>query len=94
MFDGEFTHEGDRCTFEVLQERLGLNDPALKRIAELVHDLDIKDNKFGRPELAGLDHLLTGMAAATAADAVRLKRGAAMFDYLYKLPPLAFCGFG
>ena len=84
MFDGEFTHEGNRCTFEVLQERLGLNDPALQRIAELVHDLDIKDNKFGRLELAGLDHLLTGMAAATAADAVRLERGAAMFDYLYE----------
>jgi hypothetical protein len=84
MFDGEFTHEGDCCTFEVFQGRLGLNDPALRRIAEIVHDLDIKDNKFARPELAGLDYLLAGMAAATAADEVRLERGAAMFDYLYE----------
>lgn len=84
MFDGEFTHEEDRCTFEVLQERLGFPDPALQRIAEIIHDLDIKDNKFGRPENMGLDHLLAGMTAGTTDDLVRLERGAAMFDYLYE----------
>ena len=46
MFDGEFTHEGDRCSFEVLQDRLGLADPALKPIAEIIHDLDMKDSKY------------------------------------------------
>ncbi len=84
MFAGEFTHEGDRCTFEVIQERLGLADPALKPIAEIVHDLDVKDNKFGRTELAGLEHLLAGMTAVTAEDEIRMERGAAMFDYLYE----------
>ena len=84
MFDGEFTHAGDRCTFEVLLERLGLADQALKLIAEIVHDLDIKDNKFGRPENAGFEHLLAGMTAMTTDDEVRLERGAAMFDYLYE----------
>ena len=48
MFKAEFTHEGDKCSFEVLLERIGLNDPALVSIAEIVHDIDLKDSKFGR----------------------------------------------
>jgi hypothetical protein len=48
MFRGEFTHVGDKCSFEILLERLGLNDPALRAIAEIVHDIDLKDAKFGR----------------------------------------------
>ena len=36
-------HEGDRCTFEVLLERSTLKDPALKSIAEIIHDIDLKD---------------------------------------------------
>ena len=53
MFDAEFTHEGDRCSFEVLLARIGLDDPALTAIAEIVHDIDLKDEKFGREEAAG-----------------------------------------
>src|SRR5262249_13808555 len=48
MFEAEFTHEGERCSFEVLLERSGLKDPALQAIAEIVHDIDLKDEKFGR----------------------------------------------
>ena len=84
MFDGEFTHEGDRCTFEVLLERLGLADPALRLVAQIIHDLDVKDKKYGRPEAAGFEHLLAGMTAMTTDDEVRLERGAAMLDYLYE----------
>src|SRR5262249_21959735 len=50
MFDAEFTHVGDSCTFEVLLERMGLDEPALKAIGEVVHDIDLKDEKFGRPQ--------------------------------------------
>jgi hypothetical protein len=50
MFEAEFTHEGDRCSFEVLLGRAGLTDPALEAIAEIVHDIDLKDSKFGREE--------------------------------------------
>lgn len=48
MFDAEFTHKGDRCTFEVLLDRTGLEDAALRAISEVVHDVDLKDAKFGR----------------------------------------------
>ena len=54
MFEAEFTHQGDKCTFEVLLERSGLDDPGLQAIAEIVHDIDLKDAKFGRDEAAGI----------------------------------------
>jgi hypothetical protein len=84
MFEGEFTHEGDRCTLEVLVERLGLDDPALRALAEIVHDVDLKDGKFGRPEAPGIERLIDGIARAHADDEARLARGAAAFDDLYE----------
>lgn len=83
MFEAEFTHEGDRCTFEVLLGRLGLDDPALACIAEIVHDIDLRDAKFDRPETPGIDHLITGLATTTTDDEVRLAQGSAIFEALY-----------
>src|SRR6266446_726133 len=83
MFDAEFTHEGDRCSFEVLLTRAELDDPALTAIAEIVHDIDLKDEKFCREEAAGIKTLINGICADTRDDEERLKRGAAMFDDLY-----------
>jgi hypothetical protein len=41
MFEGDYTHEGDRCTFETLMQRFDLeHDDALRAIAEMVHDVD------------------------------------------------------
>jgi hypothetical protein len=84
MFEAEFTHEGDRCSLEVLIERLGLEDAALKPIAEIVHDIDLKDDKFGRSETVGIDRLIAGIAMAHKDDEARLARGAAVFDDLYE----------
>jgi hypothetical protein len=84
MFEAEFTHEGDRCTFEVLLARLDLNDKALTAIAEIVHDIDLKDAKFGREETGGIAHLITGLCMANKDDTQRLVRGAAVFDDLYE----------
>ncbi|ETW98045.1 MAG: ChrB protein [Candidatus Entotheonella factor] len=83
MFDAEFTHEGEHCTFEVLLERTGLHDPALRAIAEIVHDIDVKDDKFQREEAVGIDRLIAGLAMTHKADEDRLARGAAIFDDLY-----------
>ena len=83
MFEAEFTHEGDRCTFEVLLARAELGDPALRAIGEIVHDIDLKDGAFAREETAGIAHLIAGIAAAHEDDAERLARGAAVFDDLY-----------
>jgi hypothetical protein len=83
MFDAEFTHEGDLCTFEVLIQRFGLADPALRHVAEIVHDIDLKDGKYGREEAAGVGQLVAGIAAAHPDDEGRLARGTALFGDLY-----------
>ena len=84
MPGGDFTHEGDRCTFETLLARTGVGGRALTEIAEIVHDVDLKDGKFGRPEAAGVERLVTGLILETPKDAERLERGLALFDGLYR----------
>lgn len=82
MFDAEYTHEGDRCTFETLMRRFGLDAAGLAAIAEIVHDIDCKDGKFARDEAPGVASLIQGIAATTPHDAERLERGARLFDDL------------
>ena len=84
MFEAEFTHKGDRCTFEVLLgEHAGPGDPALQVIAEIVHDIDLKDGKFGHPETDGIRTMIAALCAACDDDAERLRRGAALLEDLY-----------
>jgi len=84
MFEAEFTHEGDLCTFEVLLSRIGLTDRALVAIAEIVHDIDLKDGKFDRVDAIGINQLIAGIAMATKDDEERLAQGGAVFDGLYE----------
>ncbi len=84
MFEAEFTHEADQCTFEVLVERLNLNSPGLRPVAEIVHDIDLKDGKFGRLETAGIERLIAGICTAYKDDESRLSRGYELFDALYE----------
>jgi hypothetical protein len=84
MFDAEFTHEGDRCTFEVLVARLVRDVAGLRPIAEIIHDIDLKDSKFERTEAAGIDALITGICTHYKDDDERLLRGSAIFDDLFE----------
>jgi hypothetical protein len=84
MPGGDFTHEGDRCTLETLIKRVGLPDRAVKAIADIVHDLDLKDAKYGRAEAAGVGRMLEGIAARHADDDARLEAGFALFDDLHE----------
>ena len=88
MFQAEFTHQGDRCTFEVLLGEVLVEgadpaDPALQVIAEIVHDIDLKDGKFGHPETDGIRTMIAALCAACDDDAKRLRRGAALLEDLY-----------
>jgi len=84
MFEGEFTHRGDRCTFEVLLGHAGVADPALVAIGEIIHDIDLKDDKYGREEVAGVRSLIAGIAASSTDDAQRLARGSTLLDDLHR----------
>jgi len=84
MFEAEFTHEGDSCTLEVLIKRTGIEDPAVIPIAEIVHDIDLKDSKFKRLESLGIERLIAGIAMSHKDDEARLARGVAVFDDLYE----------
>jgi hypothetical protein len=84
MFHAEFTHEGDKCTFEVLLERAALSDPALRAIAEIIHDIDLKDGKFGRDEVVGIRTLIDGIGMTTTDDSERIARGTEVLNSLYE----------
>lgn len=84
MFEAEFTHVGNRCTFEVICERFGLRDPALRVIAEIIHDIDLKESKYHREETPGISRLIEGISMSHKVDEVRLPRGCAVFDDLYE----------
>jgi hypothetical protein len=82
MLGGDFTHECDRCTLETLIGRVGLPDAGVRAIAEIVHDIDLKDDRFGRPETAGVAAAIEGLVRRHPADADRIEQGLAFFDDL------------
>jgi hypothetical protein len=84
MFEAEYTHTADCCTFEVLLSQFSVTDPALRPIAEIVHDIDLKDEKFGREETPGIERLIAGIALTHRDDEARLSRAGAMLDDLYE----------
>jgi hypothetical protein len=83
MFDGEYTHEGNRCTFEVMIERFQLADRALVKLAEVVHDIDLKDAKYSRAETDGFKALLIGLVSSRPDDEQRMAEGVKLFENLY-----------
>lgn len=86
MFDAEFSHHGEDCTFETMLKRFGLgDDPALSQIAEIVHDIDLKDDKFQRLEAAGLNATIRGLAKLLNNDRKLLQQCSAIFDGFYAL---------
>ena len=84
MYDAEYTHDADRCTFEVLLDLVEKKDVGLRAISEMVHDLDIKDQKYERDETAGVKQLLAGITASCERDEDRIERSAALFDDLHR----------
>jgi hypothetical protein len=83
MFEGEFTHEGDLCTFEALLRHARVQDRALDAIAEIVHDIDLKDTKYQRPETSGISAMILGLVALHASDEQRVEEGARIFEAAY-----------
>ncbi len=82
MFEAEYSHQGEHCSFETLRAAFKLNEPGLQAIAEIVHDIDIKDGKFHRPETEGVAACIAGICRVHREDEVRLMHGSALFDGL------------
>ncbi|MEW6594860.1 MAG: chromate resistance protein ChrB domain-containing protein [Thermodesulfobacteriota bacterium] len=83
MPGGAFTHVGDLCTFEVLLKTFGLMEKTLTKMAELIHDLDLKDGKYGAAEAEGVETILTGIRNTAADDQETLRRGMEIFEMLF-----------
>ena len=83
MYDAEYTHEGEDCTFQTLVRRFGLRDRPLVAIGEVVHDIDCKDDRYHRPETAGFAALVRGIVEVHELDRARIERGGAVLDDLY-----------
>jgi hypothetical protein len=78
-----FGHRGEDCTFETLCKQFSIRDRRVKRIAQMIHDADLGDEKFGRPEGLGLDRVLSGWAKEDLPDEELLRRGMDLIEGLY-----------
>ena len=81
---GAFTHVGDLCTFEVIMKSFGIKDKALKQMAEIVHDLDVRDDKYSKPETTGIEDILAGIRKTAKNDDDGLEKGMSAFEMLYQ----------
>jgi hypothetical protein len=83
MSAGTFSHQGNFCTFEVMLQTFGLEEPALAAMAEIVHEIDLRDGRFQRPETSGIDAILRGWLLAGLSDLELEASGKTLFDGLY-----------
>lgn len=84
MFGVQFTHQGEHCTFETLVDTFAVAKPAVSRIAAVVHDLDLKDDRFGAPEAAAIGVLIDGLQGEYQDDDRLLEQGIKLFESLYR----------
>jgi len=86
MFGAEFTHHGEDCTFETMVKRFGLgNIKGLRELGQIVHDIDLKDDKFHRLEAVGLKAMIDGLCEKVSDDRKRLQQAGIIFDGLFAL---------
>jgi hypothetical protein len=78
-----FSHQGSLCTFEVMLRAFGLQEAALHALAEIVHEIDLRDGVYAHPETSGVDTLLRGWQLTDLADSEMEARGTSLFEGLY-----------
>ena len=82
MYTGEFSHQGTSCTFETLAQRFNIGDAAVARIAQIVHDLDMKEIRYAPPEAPAVGRMIDGLRELYADDDTLLQHGMGMFEAL------------
>ena len=86
LFDvvgARLSHRGEDCSFETFLKEYQLEDPVLQEIAEIVHDADLIDEKYARPESEGLDAIVRGMQLALPDDQTLTSHTDVLYDGLY-----------
>jgi hypothetical protein len=83
----ELSHQGEDCTFETLIKRARLRDRRLIRLAEIVHEADLRDGKYSHEEARGIDAAIRALLAASPDDQQVLAQGLALFEGLYATTP-------
>jgi hypothetical protein len=86
LFDvvgARLSHRGEDCSFETFLKDYELEDPMLGEIAEIVHDADLMDEKYARPESEGLDAIVRGMQLSLPDDHALAGHTDALYDGLY-----------
>jgi hypothetical protein len=83
MREAVFGHTGNLCTFETMVAAFDLKEPGLQTIAEIVHEIDIRDGRYARPETGGVDVILKGWLLAGLSDSELESRGIDLFEALY-----------
>jgi len=78
-----FGHRGEDCTFETLRKEFAIRDARVRWIAQIIHDADLGDEKFGRVEGLGLDQVLNGWARQDLTDDELLRRGMELIEGIY-----------
>lgn len=82
MYTGEFSHHGTSCTFETLAQRFNITDPAVVRIGQIVHDLDMKERRYAPPEAPAVERIVDGLRDLHRDDGTLLQHGREMFEAL------------
>ena len=83
VLGAELSHHGDDCSFETMLHHFGLDDPVLWDMARIVHEADLRDDRYDAPEAAGLDVLCRGLSMVRDDDELLIV-GATLFDGLYE----------
>jgi hypothetical protein len=84
MEEAEFGHRGSLCSFETMLQAFHLSEPGLDAMAQIVHEIDLRDGLYVRPETAGLDAVLSGWLDAGFSDNELAAQGTALFEGLYR----------
>lgn len=86
LFDvvgARLSHHGDACSFETFLVEYELEAPVLQEIAEIIHDADLMDEKYGRPESEGLDSIVRGMQLTLPDDGALTHHTDVLYNGLY-----------
>src|SRR4051794_7673683 len=77
------THRRGHCTFHTLLQEYPLEDPILRRIAQMIDEADVVQEITVEPVAAGLDFICQGIRRVSPDDQVALERGSLIYEALY-----------